>query len=560
MFKKTLLALTVAAMSGSAVAGNIYSQVSEITPTFTGGVGTAFGTDGATGGGEDDCLLAASALGVIADLGAHANATPAVAGVSDGNDTITVAAATPNAINASSVAFTGDNACTVTVGETLSTATAKSPIEAPAGGVTLTASIVSGLGGFAAEDTLTLTFSGAAIDVAKTTAPTLTQRGGAVLPILDITSTTLRFTVPAGETVTPTEILDLAGVVLDSTGLSTSSDVTIAYFATNTSGTQYDVTDPTSVHGLVPQYSASILDKFDGIINVSDDRQSLALNASDDFAGEVKDHDTLNIDLDLDATTNLITPDEINFVIKGNFAWLEAAANTSNDGKVATAAEVQTALGSYLSVAGGAFAAGDSASLNADLDELTIVDTTGGTVAATYAIRLTVPGQANGNPVLSATDYTTSVTVNDTAVAPNTNVMTAATDLVSGSWTLNGSVVTIPYMPFDANTAVIMRHTNTGVQTGDITVRYMLEGVSSDWEDAGVVASSTRGVMNIRDAVMNAIKTAAGLDAVTGAGKVAIEITTNVPTADVTVFAGFKVKDEQDRGIVGTFGAHGSAQ
>ncbi|MBQ4849234.1 hypothetical protein [Pseudoalteromonas sp. MMG012] len=123
-----------------------------------------------------------------------------------------------------------------------------------------------------------------------------------------------------------------------------------------------------------------------------------------------------------------------------------------------------------------------------------------------------------------------------------------------GSWTLNGSVVDVPYMPFGDNTAAILRLTNESSKTGDLTVRYMLEADSAGnnavtaWKSVGVVASIGPGVTNISDVVMNAIKADAGVTK----GKVAIELTTNVPTADVSVTAIFKVISEQDRGVVAT--------
>ncbi|MDX2369995.1 MAG: hypothetical protein QNK36_16595 [Colwellia sp.] len=558
MFKKTLLALSITAMAGVANAGTIATSVAEATPAslFGAGVGTGYGTDTALLGADDDCLLAASALGVTAVLGVNTNANPGVAGTTDGDDAITLTAATPNANNASSVIFGGNDACTVVIGDTASVVTLKSPIESPAGTVTFTASILSGVGGFAAEDTITINLTGAKIDTTLTTNPTLTQRGTTALAILDITATTVRFTVPSGQTVTNVEILDLAGIFLDSSDLSSDTDVKLDYFATNTSGTKYDITDAVSVHGLVPQYSAVVDFAFNGVIDVSAERQSLVASAATDTIVDLIDTDTLHVDVDYDATTNQIVPDEITFEIKGDFAWLNESANTSDDGVAATAAEVATYLGNYFKVDAAALAAPDSSTLNEGLTSLFVVDTTGGTVGSDYKFTFPVQGEATDSVILEETPYTVSVSVDDGVAAPSTNVMTAATDLSAGEWILNGSVITIPYMPFDANTAVILRHTNTGVQTGDLSVRYMLEGVSTSWETVGVVGSSSRGVANIRDMVMNAITADAGVTA----GKVAIEIVTNVPTADVTVYAAYKVRDEKDRGFVGTFGDHGSAQ
>jgi len=145
-------------------------------------------------------------------------------------------------------------------------------------------------------------------------------------------------------------------------------------------------------------------------------------------------------------------------------------------------------------------------------------------------------------PYADATAKAQSVTLSDTA----------------GSWSLNGSSVTIPYMPFGTNTQVILRATNTSSVAGDLTVRYMAEGSQASWKDLGVIGTVPAGVTNVSDLVINAIKTDMG-NPTTGQ-KVALELTTNSPSSAITFFAGFKVLNgENDRGIVGTFGAKGSA-
>ena len=142
----------------------------------------------------------------------------------------------------------------------------------------------------------------------------------------------------------------------------------------------------------------------------------------------------------------------------------------------------------------------------------------------------------------------------------------AATGLVcmhdAGEWVLNGSVLTVPYMPFGDNTQIILRHTNTGDQDGNITIRYMIEAQTGRAADAAWVSiptalatPSTGGVLNIAGEVLAAIKAHAGVTK----GKVAIEITTEAPEGDITVYAAYKVVTEQDRGFVGTFGEHGSS-
>jgi hypothetical protein len=569
MFKKTLLALSVAAVASTAGAATLSSTSTNSLASAANfvvgdtGAGLAGEALGVIAGAVGDVLSTAGFCDqAAADLKVTLDETVAV---SDGNaDTHSVSRDNAGVLNttvATSVKMTTTTACEVIIGTVNAKTSDKSPIEAPAGTVSIVATIQPGIGGYKIEDTLTLNFTGADIDTTLTTAPKLMVRGGQTLEVLDITSSTIRFTVPSGGAdVLATEILDLSLVTLDSSGLSAATDVKLDTFATNTSGTKYDVAEAVSVHGLVPQYSAAVDYKFNGIIDVSADRQSLVKSATTDTIVDLVDTDTLRVDVDLKATTNFVAPSDITFEIKGDFAWLNESADTTADGKAATAAEIATYLGDYMSIDGGATkSAPDSSSLNKELTSLFIttdVSADETTPAEEYDFTLTVEGEKAGNPVLNEQDFTVSVSIDDGVAAPKTNVMTAATDAAAGSWALNGSVITIPYMPFDANTAVILRHTNTGVQTGDLSVRYMLEGVSTSWETVGIVGTSSRGVANIRDIVMNAITADAGVTA----GKVAIEIVTNVPDADVTVYAAYKVRDEKDRGFVGTFGKHGSAQ
>jgi len=568
MFKKTLLALSVSAIAATAGAATLSSTATNseaadanfvVTNTGAGALGEALGVIAGVNTGANTLSTAGFCTQAAADLNVALSAPGAGATTVD-SDTITSTNLGVVTV-ATSVTMTGANACTVVIGTVNATSSTKSPIEAPAGTVIVEATIEPGIGGYKDEDTITLNFAGANVDTALTTAPTLTVRGGAALAVLDITTSTIRFSIPdAFGDVAANAILDLAAVTLDSTGLSAATDVQLDTFATNTSGTKYDIAGPASVHGLVPQYSAVVDVTLNGIINVSAERQSLVASAATDTIIDAIDTDTFRVDVSLDATDNFVAPNDITFEVKGDFAWLDAAADTSADGVAATSAEVTAYLGTYMSVDGGVNdTAPDSSTLNEALTSLFIVTDVSASQTDPvneYDFTLTVPGEAVDNPVINEQNFTVSVSVDDGVAAPSTNVMTAATDLVAGSWVLNGSVITIPYMPFDANTAVILRHTNTGVQTGDLSVRYMLEGVSTAWETVGVVGTSSRGVANIRDMVMNAITADAGVTA----GKVAIEIVTNVPDADVTIYAAYKVRDESDRGFVGTFGEHGSAQ
>lgn len=213
---------------------------------------------------------------------------------------------------------------------------------------------------------------------------------------------------------------------------------------------------------------------------------------------------------------------------------------------------------------------GDFSALDTDTDlsladETVILNGVGGTLALAKDGTITVSEQNNSTldkigvdavvkatnaNVLETTTFTGKV-VSKYQLASDTSLKSSySADVAFGSWTLNGSVVEVPYMPFGDNTAVIMRLTNSSSKTGDISVRYMAEGSVTAWKSVGKVGEIGPGVTDISSLVMDAIK--ADLGAEVTSGKVAIELTTNVPGGNVDVTALFKVISEQDRGVMKT--------
>ncbi|CCQ10312.1 hypothetical protein PALB_11770 [Pseudoalteromonas luteoviolacea B = ATCC 29581] len=171
----------------------------------------------------------------------------------------------------------------------------------------------------------------------------------------------------------------------------------------------------------------------------------------------------------------------------------------------------------------------------------TISRTNAAAFSDTYGLKFT-PTSTN-KIVLSNTSFSGALTATYT---DGTKDGEYKADVAYGSWSLNGSQVEIPYMPFGDNTAVVLRITNTSSKTGDLTVRYMLEDGQNTWKSVGVVGSIGPGVTDIGAKVLNAVKADAGVTS----GKVALDLTTNVPGDNVDLTALFKVVSEQDRAVM----------
>jgi hypothetical protein len=455
--------------------------------------------------------------------------------------------------------MTGNNACTATYPATLGNTVAKDGVEyASVKAIEITPVLKAGLGGYKNEDTITLDLTGAKVNLTETTAPTITATpGGIVDPsdgttiletnisfdVLDVSATQVRFTVNQTDAtqaaaVAPNAILSVSGVFLDSTGLSSSSTVSLASFATNTSGTDFDPAPATNLITLVPQYSVTMGTLYDALIDVAQDRQTFENTNEDELTFEIKKQ-----------TTGLeLTPASVKYVVGGDFSWFNnKAVDANEDGKLSSAEIASAVTASY----------GTSFSVNSALNELTITGATG-TPVGTQSIKFTVPGYDDGdldNPIIPVQSFDLAVDVlDDKSYSTAAVTMPALAATYAGAWELNGSVIYLPYVPFGPNTQPIIRHTNKGTRTGDITVRYMVEGEHTEWQDlsAADVADATPGVRNMLSLVNDALVDE-GYDSSVAGFKVALEFVTNVPARDVFVYGGAKVTAEgQDRIHLGT--------
>jgi hypothetical protein len=567
MFKKTLLAVSILGSATFAVnAGQLSADVTETTDIVAGLSTTS-------------CIAAATALGVTVDDATFTDD----AGV---DDTITAAADGAVVDGAfdqlgNSVVRTAADACTVTVGTEVlvdASAVANSLEGAQANGLIVAATKIAGVGGYSLEDTVRIVVTGGVVnELASAGATLISEEGSSVFELIGVLGNEILFTVTTqGTPKVPFEIVKIAG--LNVTPNSGVTEISLSAETQNTANVIYDQSPAAKVSELKAQYSSALVSGYDGIIDVSKDRLSLAVNANDAFnvvgnklaapADQAIDEDTAVLKVSVETSQGNLVPASGDLVIKGDFAWMADLDVSASADDLPTSTELLAGL-SYASFMDDTYATGvptaeddtvSNVAINAEYNELTITLAPGANLDLDpyHLVGFKVPGEATGTTSLNVTDFEAGLVVKD--AADNTATVLAS-DTKIGEWTLNGSVVTIPYMPFGPNTKVILRHTSTSNQVGDITVRYILEDLDpsngDNWVSVGtVVTDVANGVLDIRDAVMDAIEADTGLDK----GKVAIEITTNVPAEDVTVYAAYNVKNSaDDRGFVGTFGELGSA-
>ncbi|GAB0111515.1 hypothetical protein [Pseudoalteromonas distincta] len=570
MFNKTLLALAVAGVSLTANAGILTVNITEGAATATA---TALEATSATEANEavNACALAATTLGVVADPGAF---TPDNAAVMDVL-TVTDDGDADVFNTVSSVTYTGTDACTVVVADaTVSADDSKYSQEgAESLGLTVTAKQIAGIGGVQPEDTIIITVSGATIDEDESINAKLDN--DVDFDLLGVDGDRVLFTYTGAAALPARSVISLTGLVV--TPVAGSGAVSLSSAVQNTANVQYDKSPSVEITKIAKQYSAKTYVAADGIIDVATERFDFEANTSDSSVTALGidgvNTDSLVVQITENTTLGNLTPKSGELVITGNFSWM-MDLDADEDGKLSateiesgfdystfTALDVAPNAGKLITAGTNAVNAGKS-SLNTDMTELTIPVVVGGdTDLNKYQVVTFKPvGKADATVSLETTKFIASLDfINDKATdATASDVdLNVTTDLSVGEWTLNGSVVEVPYMPFGPSTQPIIRHTNTGAQTGDISVRYMVEELGgvyvqdNTWQSLGVIVEDAKpGVRNLLTPISDALKAKLGGDKF----KVALEITTNVPGDDVTVYAAAKVTAEgQDRLTIGAF-------
>ncbi len=295
----------------------------------------------------------------------------------------------------------------------------------------------------------------------------------------------------------------------------TSGDLTMTVASSTNNGGSLDTNSTATLATAKTQFgSATMSAVFDNVIDVSDGRIAFTPAGTD----------TMSWSITNPATTG----------------WMNLATVNSSNGTVATingeSGKMASLKTSAFAVAGGGTVTFTEASDQVDVSY--DGDVTSDTLTFT-------PPVAPDAVALNVQSFTAGMKYNYTSAGGTENSKTVGSGLSAGAWTLNGSIVTIPYMPYSANASQIIYLTNTGTQSGDILVTaFDLDG---NKYDLGVVASSGAGKLV---KLANVISTGLAAKGFT-AGKLTITITVEVPKADIIVYASYNVGGS-DRGFVNT--------
>jgi hypothetical protein len=367
---------------------------------------------------------------------------------------------------------------------------------------------------YAVDDIITLGFTGTSLDngsleVSITVAPGALS--GITLGLLSSTASeaVYRVTEIVPGAATSTVGLTVPFAPIDTLIFDASligSVVTVTYDAMTGTGLALDTGGgkkrDTDYIETADQYASEVDPKFDGIIDVNEDREEFTDGVYDDATTDVTDTPA-------NFMTTFVDQD---IMWTGDFSWI---FDTDED-----TAGIQPAT-DVIIVTPGVGTCTDPAVTSITIS-YTCTDVT--TANIEFDTSLNVDGPDDDLAVLPATTFSVTVTVNFTGYDGDDGSVEFT--MSGGEWVLNGYQVLVPYMPYGANISQIQYLVNRGVQVGEVTVEWVDQFGNSG--SLGVIGTLGAGMtMAVGQIIQNALPSAQQAQ-----GRLALTITANVPAND----------------------------
>jgi len=321
--------------------------------------------------------------------------------------------------------------------------------------------------------------------------------------------------------------------ILNSSLTTTGSNTSIAISGKKSgTGSPFDneTTSAATLGSVVDQYTVSRVSAFDGEIDVSTGRLTFTNGTGDTATSEVAgSRDSLAFRVvNESGITTAATAGSLSVSITAPSGW--SFLDTDGNGVIDTAA-TRT----------GAITATTAAPLAGDvtLSSATVLRYSSNTLAdAVHTI--TVGRRTTDNTGTAFEAQTFSST--GVSIAAGSSAAAVAASLTPGTWTLNGTTVQVPYMPYGTSIDQNIRISNRSTQTAGVTVQ--ARNALGTLCGAATLAGVTVGANQVKDItadvktyVNNCFSTAS--DAPNH--RVSLSITTNLPSAQTEVYTGFTV-------------------
>lgn len=395
-------------------------------------------------------------------------------------------------------------------------------------------------GSYSASDELTLTLSGQGEFGALSPATqgkvvcdsgTLGTMTLAFLSRSSATTITYFVETRAGATSTVGSKCSFVSLGLLNSSLTTAGANTQLTVSAKKAGTatpfDNDVTTGVTIASVADQFVAARVSAFDGEIDVSTSRLGFT-NGTGDTAGAtvVGQRDSFAFSITNDAANTVTDAStatgSITVAITAPSGW--GFLDTNGDNVIDS-----TSPTGGVDVSGGGTATLTSANvLSININTL---------AAATYTVTVGRTNATAAGTAFEAQTFSSSGISMKAGAAPA--LITAVTP---GTWTLNGTTVQVPYMPYGSSIDQVIRVNNRSTQTAGVTVQARNAAgtlcAASTLSGVTIAANQVKDIAaDVKTYVNNCFSAAA--DAPNH--RVSLSITTNLPSAQTEVYTGFNV-------------------
>lgn len=281
--------------------------------------------------------------------------------------------------------------------------------------------------------------------------------------------------------------------------------------------------------------SPSGVGTLNGVVNVDSGRYQFVggHDTGSALSASGASSDTLTFTLGNDTSlTNAAALTSVVAVIKGDFSFVDGGDTTAG----CSVADLSAGHG-RISATGGTL------SINSACSALTFTATAAGAKVISFGTSSSSTTPTNGGIITAPQSFSVDPLTYAYGAPSGTTGTTGSASVAfsttgsAGEWTLNGSISKISYMPYGTGISRIVYITNRSAQTGGVSATAI--------NDAGVpctianVGTSTKGSVTNLSAGLDA-----GVAACYGAafnGKVAFEITANIPGNKAEVYSAYNV-------------------
>jgi hypothetical protein len=379
------------------------------------------------------------------------------------------------------------------------------------GGITAPAATLALGAQYAAGDVITFTFSAppraATNGTTGFTFPStlaINNTTAGALALFDSSDTSVSYRVTSGgagdnfgSVILPTPIFQTAGIA--------NTDVTVSASSATSQGTNFDSTAlPAKLIDVTGSQFIYTVTGLSEVVDVESARKKFLIGTT---ATNTAAFVVAGVTSGATSTANLATAGTMSVTIAGDFAWLDASSSATG---------VQPG-----NISGGTTTAISATGFTVSLPS------TGGTITLTNSLANVI---ATG---------TVTATISGT-YSGSGSVTGAASGSGTGTYSLNGSTITVYAVPTSAAASNFIWLTNSGSTSGDVSITVNDAGTATD---LGVVGTSVAGAeFDVSKAMADAL---AAQGVTLSGGRVHLDIVTNVPAADVAISAAYRVGDDR---------------